>query len=369
MTYALKTFFKLSIYSAFIMPAVKVNAQVSLIQNAIDKLESYKNFSYQTIRKQVVFTSDTTIMQQKSIFLKTPEDKNFGYWFSIKTQVKADKLDFTEIYNRQQLNFINSRDSTYQIKQIHADYLFPSLLERLKRMKDQLERKPGIVGADTLINGISSSYLIVDASDYLFIDKLSGLPTAIIEKGNDGHSSFYMENRYFDYKFNQDNIDVAIMTIPEWVHPPKDQPALVRLTPGTVAPDWTLHTTDGKKVSLSQMNGKVVLLDFYFIGCIPCMQALKPLNKLYEKYKNQNFIMASITERNNEKTVLTFDKQYDIKYPSLVKAADVVKLYHVSEFPTFYFIDKEGKIAKVILGYTDDFETTATSMIDSLLSK
>jgi thioredoxin-related protein len=50
-------------------------------------------------------------------------------------------------------------------------------------------------------------------------------------------------------------------------------------------------------------------------------------------------------------------------------ANDVAKLYKTSAYPTFYFIDKEGKIANVFSGYSDDFETKTSSIIDSLLNK
>jgi len=369
MNYLVRKLIKRIVFIVLVLCAGRVNAQISSIKNAIDKIESNKNFSYKTIIKQVGFTSDTLIMQQEDIFLKAPEDKTWGYLFNIKTVIKADKTNFAEIYDGQNIIHIDPRDSTYEIKQIRANFLIGSLLERLKSMRDQLEKKPGKFGADTLINGVTNSHLIVNASQNLFIDKSSGLPTALIEKWSNGSTNFYIENRYFDYKLNQDDIDKAVMTIPKGFHPPKRQPAAPPLlAPGTIAPDWTLYTAGGKKMSLSQMKGKVVLLDFYFIGCIPSMQAIKPLNKLYEKYKNQNLIMASVTERNKEKTVLTFDKQYGIKYLSFVNAANVVKSYNVSEFPTFYFIDKEGKIADVIPGYNEDFEEKATLIINKLFT-
>jgi peroxiredoxin len=175
--------------------------------------------------------------------------------------------------------------------------------------------------------------------------------------------------RFFDYKFNQDNIDIASIAIPIGFHPHKEQPDLSLLASGTVAPNWTLYDAEGKKMSLTQMKGKVVLLDFYFIGCWGCMKSLKPLNKLHEKYKNQNVVIASITERDSQKSVLAFDKNYQIKYPGYVNAADVVKLYHVDGFPTFYFIDKEGKIGNAFVGYSDDFEEKVSAIIDNLLKK
>jgi peroxiredoxin len=208
----------------------------------------------------------------------------------------------------------------------------------------------------------------------LYIDKLSGIPDCTIIKSRNttyggGVSNYYSETRYFDYKFNQDHIDIASMTIPKGFHLPKEQPTLPLLTLGTVAPDWTLYTAEGKKVTLAEMKGKVVLLDFFFIGCEGCMLSLKPLNDLHEKYKNQNVTMVSMTFRDSKKSISEFKKNYSIKYPIYADAAVVVKLYHVDGFPTFYLVDKQGKIANAFVGYSDDFEQKVTSAIDDLLKK
>jgi len=47
----------------------------------------------------------------------------------------------------------------------------------------------------------------------------------------------------------------------------------------------------------------------------------------------------------------------------------VAKAYNLPGAPLFYYIDKEGRVANVIFGYDDDFESKTTAMIDSLLSK
>jgi peroxiredoxin len=386
MIYAVKRLIKSCICIAFVLYSVYVNAQVSLLQNTIDKLESYKNFSYQSVYKQKDYTSDTLIIQYKDIFSKAPEDKTFGYLFSVETLVTGNNSPWTDFYNGQNLIRITPTDSTYELREIKASAIGGSLPGRLNWIKSFSEKKPSkiVKASDTTINAITCSHLIVNTYDtiinkehyytrmHLFIDKLSGVPNSIITQSRntstgDGITNFYSENRYFDYKFDQDNIDIASMSIPKGFHPPKERPAL--LTSGSIAPDWTLYAADGKKMSLTQMKGKVVLLDFYFIGCTGCMLSIKPLNKLYEKYKNQDVVIASITERDSKKSVLAFDKNYKIKYPGYVDAADVVKSYHIGAFPTFYFIDKEGKIAKVMDGYGDDFEEKVTSIIDSLLNK
>lgn len=385
----IKKFIKPFICFVFVLCSMNLNAQVSLLQNAIDKLENYKNFSYQFTNKHKDFTIDTTIKQNKELFLKAHADTVFGYLFKLETVYKTEKFTRTDLYNGKNLIYINPEDSTYEIQTIKHTAFQGTLLDNLNWIKNFTKKKPSkfVKASDTTINGVINTHLIVNTYDtvidkehyytlkHLFIDKQSGVPTSIITKSRNknfgnGISDYYDEIHYSNYKFDQENVDIATFTMPKGFHLLKVKPAPPAvLTAGTVAPDWTLYTADGKKTSLTQMKGKVVLLDFYFIGCIPCMDAIKPLNKLYEKYKDKNIVIASVTERDSKKSVLAFKKQYGIKYPGYVDATDVVKSYHVNGFPTFYFIDKEGKIANVTVGYSGGFEEKVTSIINNLLKK
>ena len=390
MIYHIKSLIRSFIFIALVLPGMRVNAQVSLVQNIIDKIEGYKNYSYHSIsRLKELFTGDTITEQHSAIFAKAPEDKNFGYLFNIETKNENDKSTYTDLYNGQNLIHITPEDSTYEMQQIHAFNTQGTLPGCLTWIRDRLEKRLSKIEKtnDTILHAIGSYHLIVTIYDtiinkehnytvvHLFIDKLSGMPDCIIIKSRnttfgDGISNYYSERRYFDYKFNQKDIDITAMTIPKGLHLPKERSALPKeqtglLALGSDAPDWSLYAADGKKMSLTQMKGRVVVLDFFFIGCGGCMLSLKPLNKLHEKYKNVAII--SMTERDSKKSVLEFEKNYHIKYPTYVNAADVVKSYHVEGFPTFYFIDKKGKIANVFVGYSDDFEEKATSIINNLL--
>jgi len=389
MIFAIKKFTRPSIFIAFVLWGVNANAQVSLIQNIIDKLEGYKNFSYQSINKRMDLTLDPTIMHDNELFLKAPADKTFGYLFRLETVGKTEKFIRTDLYNGRDLIYINPEDSIFYFQKAPCAAFETSLIGSLKFLKAFLETKPlsKIIKAnDTTINGIANAHIIVIVSDTIinkehlysrrdfFIDKKMGVPSFVTIRARSKYiggviNDFYDEVRYFDYKFDQAGIDIATFTVPKGFHLPQKgtaPPAL--LAPGTIAPNWTLYDANGKQTSLAQMKGKVVLLDFYFIGCYACMLSLTPLNAIYERYKDKNVVIASITERDNEKAVLAFEKRYHIKYPGYINAADIVKSYHVNGFPTFYFIDKEGKIANVILGYDDDFEEKATSIIDNLLN-
>ena len=374
------------------LTALNANAQVAILQNTIDKLESYKNFSYESVDKvKEYFTNDTITEQRIAIFQKAPKDKNFGYLFNIETLNKNDKSTYSDSYNGQNLIHVTPGDSTYTMQDIRAFILQRTLPGCLKWVQDRIEKRSSkiVKAKDTTISGIDSYHLIANVYDtiinkernyndvHLFIDKLSGMPDCIMIKARyttfgDGISNYYSESCYSHYQFDQNSIDIASITTPNGFHPQVAQPVLPTLpllTAGSVAPKWSLSSADGEKMSLTQMRGKVVMLDFFFIGCGNCMSSLKSLNNLHEKYKNQSFALASITERDSKKSMLEFEKNYHIKYPAYVNAADVVKSYHVENFPTFYFIDKEGKISNVIVGYSDDFEQKVTSMIDNLLNK
>ncbi|WP_183561071.1 peroxiredoxin family protein [Mucilaginibacter sp. SP1R1] len=381
---------KLLIYIAFILTGLKANAQVAILQNAIDKLESYKNFSYEYVYKQKEVFSDTLIYNQKFVLLKTPEDKAFGYFFRHELKYGDAKVTSTDLYNGTDLISLFPRDSTYNTRNVQAITFSQSLPGELNWIKTFLKKHPSKIAQsnDTSFNSINSYHLIVNTKDtiinkdhlyvriHLFIDKATGLPVGKLTRSRTADfgkevTNYYTEETYFNYKIDQDNINVASFAMPEGFHAPKEKPKeqSALLTQGMIAPDWTLYDTDGKKASLSQMKGKVVLLDFFFVGCVYCMNTLAPLDNLHEKYKNKNLVILSISDRDSKKLVTAFKKAQCIKNQMFPNARDVANLYQVTAAPTFYFIDQEGKIANIVDGYSEDFETKMSAIIDSLLKK
>lgn len=387
MTCAIKNLFRPALCLTIFLNSSTVDAQISSIQNLIDKVESYNNFSYQSISKLRDMSADTTIALNTELFLKAANDKPFGYLYSIERDCKTETFHRIDVYNGESVNILSPEDSTYFPEKGPYIAYSKSLVGNLKFLKDRYTNKPFKITMlkDTVINGVANSHFIANVYDTLdnnehlysnrdyYINKQTGLPGLVIIKGrykyNGLVSEYYDETKYFDYRLDRADITNASFVIPKGFKPRENKPEPALLAVGTIAPDWTLYDVNGKQVSLSQLKGKVVLLDFYFIGCSNCMQSLKPLNAIYEKYKNKELVIASLTERDSKKAVLDFEKRYKIKYTGYINAADVVKSYHVTGFPTFYFIDKEGKIGNVFVGYNDDFEEKVTSVVNKLLSK
>ncbi|MDI6840666.1 MAG: TlpA disulfide reductase family protein [bacterium] len=133
-----------------------------------------------------------------------------------------------------------------------------------------------------------------------------------------------------------------------------------------IAPDFTLDDLKGKRYTLSEQKGKVVVIDFWATWCPPCRVEIPKLISLYNKYKTQGLIILGIGFDKKEK-LNKFAKSYKINYPVLIGTPDIVKTYNIQAIPTTYIIDKEGKIASQHVGFKEGMEVEIEKEIKSLL--
>jgi peroxiredoxin len=120
------------------------------------------------------------------------------------------------------------------------------------------------------------------------------------------------------------------------------------------APAFNLTSLDGKIFELASLRGKVVVLNFWFTGCVPCVAEMPKLNELVEKFKDDDVVFIAPTW--DSKTVLqTFLKNHTFKYnivPSAMRL--IVNTYSNGTgevaMPTSIIIDKEGNIHTRING-------------------
>lgn len=143
------------------------------------------------------------------------------------------------------------------------------------------------------------------------------------------------------------------------------------LAEGTFAPDWSLPTLAGDTISLADLKGKVVLLDFFYKSCAPCCAAMPVLQSLYDKYKDKGFVMLGIDPIDDpiEDEMADFLAKRDINYTILFSERELAETYHVSGYPTLYFLDREGKIAKMHVGYGKGMEEELEADLVKLLEK
>jgi peroxiredoxin/tetratricopeptide (TPR) repeat protein len=111
------------------------------------------------------------------------------------------------------------------------------------------------------------------------------------------------------------------------------------------AEDFELSTIDGRKVKLSDLKGKVVMVNFWATWCKPCLKEMPLFVKTYDTYKKQGFeiLAVSVDEIEDRPSVVSFAGAHKINFPILYDET-VAKLYGVNSYPTTFFINKQGNI-------------------------
>ena len=123
---------------------------------------------------------------------------------------------------------------------------------------------------------------------------------------------------------------------------------------GQPAPDFTLKNVQGKKVSLDDFKGSVVLLDFWAVWCGPCKKSLPFLESLAAKYRNKGLAVVGLHVDDRMPSldeVNRFLKEKKVRYTNLVSTSQVDDAFQVYAMPTSYVIDRDGKFHSTHVGF------------------
>jgi thiol-disulfide isomerase/thioredoxin len=113
---------------------------------------------------------------------------------------------------------------------------------------------------------------------------------------------------------------------------------------GKAAPDIALRDLEGREVRLSDLRGKVVLLDFWATWCGYCRQALPTIELLHRSLESKGLMVFGVDDEAPE-LARAYLKKYGYTMPSLVDAASAAaRAFFVNSYPTTVLIDREGKV-------------------------
>lgn len=135
--------------------------------------------------------------------------------------------------------------------------------------------------------------------------------------------------------------------------------------------DFSLSDLGGRKVSLSDYRGKVVLLNFWATWCPPCKAEMPGMEKLYQTFKdNPDFVMLAVDSQEQASVVQKFitDNQYHFKV-LLDTDGQVNAKYSVQAIPTTYLIDRQGRVIAGKAGAHDWASPVVTQAIRDLLAQ
>lgn len=137
---------------------------------------------------------------------------------------------------------------------------------------------------------------------------------------------------------------------------------------GTQAVDFDVTDIKGKKYKLSELKGKVVALNFWFVECKPCIMEMPELNELVEEFKGKEVVFLAIAI-NNQKQLKKFLKKTDFKYKVISSGQSVSDSYGIKGFPTNVIIDQNGLIQYASTGIGPNNKVNLQKEINKLLNK
>ena len=120
---------------------------------------------------------------------------------------------------------------------------------------------------------------------------------------------------------------------------------------GNAAPDFQVSDLDGKPVSLSDFQGKPILINFWASWCRPCRTEMPYIQQVYEEWSDKGLVVLAINIGETPSETKEFMQDYELSFPVLLDIKRLVaQEYNVWSIPTTFFIDKNGIIQAKIIG-------------------
>jgi thiol-disulfide isomerase/thioredoxin len=139
----------------------------------------------------------------------------------------------------------------------------------------------------------------------------------------------------------------------------KRKPALDVSSGKQAEPAFSLTDVDGKPLNLSDLKGKVVLLDFWATWCAPCKVEIPHFVEMQKKYGPQGLQIVGLSIDDDAKPVREFAQKMGMDYPVALADEKLTTQYGgILGLPVAFVIDKNGNIIKKFVGETkpEDFE-------------
>jgi thiol-disulfide isomerase/thioredoxin len=129
------------------------------------------------------------------------------------------------------------------------------------------------------------------------------------------------------------------------------------------AVDFFVKSTDGQRISLSKLKGKVVVVNFWATWCPPCREEIPGFNEVYEKYRNQGLEIIGLSiEQGKESEVISFTRTNKMSYPVSIASPELIEDYGpIDLIPTTFIVNKDGDIVYKQVG------SISSSQLESII--
>ena len=120
---------------------------------------------------------------------------------------------------------------------------------------------------------------------------------------------------------------------------------------GYLAPALEGVTLSGSPISLDDVQGKVLLINFWATWCPPCRLEMPAMQAIYTRYKDQGFEILAVNLQEQDAQMSAFVDEMGLTFPILVdRDGSLSSVYRVTSLPTTFVVDREGVIRDRIVG-------------------
>lgn len=140
---------------------------------------------------------------------------------------------------------------------------------------------------------------------------------------------------------------------------------------GQEAPDFTVTMLDGSEYKLSDLKGKVVMLNFWATWCPPCRQEfMRMQTDVVDRFAGKDFVLLAASREEDRETVAGFMEKQGYKFNvGLDPERKIYSLYASNYIPRNFIIDKKGNVAWASVGYTAEEFDEMLTLVDELVKR
>ena len=119
---------------------------------------------------------------------------------------------------------------------------------------------------------------------------------------------------------------------------------------GKNLPDFTVRTLSNERFSISNLKGKIIVINFWFAGCAPCIAEMPGLNRLVSEYGDREIVFLAVSPEPPQYIKENFLTKHRLDFKIVPEANKIIENIMASGYPTTYFIDKSGIIKEAFNG-------------------
>lgn len=338
-----------------------------ILQKLSDKLNSSRIISYNYFLSINYFSEDYHNETSGTTFLDyNSNDTVLGFKYQLEDKQYKMVFNGTENFN------LNKKNKTIKINYrpklndfASLSFFLNSIVTLKKSLPDLIAEKDlGKSLLDTTIDN-KSFYLVsfilqnktIDAlgaftattikRNFLYkvvIDKESFLPFQVIQTNN-AEPKDYLLTSFSNITTNTNSLSELSWYYSTYAndYKPVSEKTVSLIKKNTIAPDWQLpYFTTSDSLSLDNLKGKVVVLDFWIRNCGYCIAAVPELNTLIKKYRNKNFQVVGINAHDTKEEIKGFYQRNNPSFRTVYDNGLITDKYGVDRFPTLVLIDKKG---------------------------